>query len=104
MAAIPVPIASNAPKFVNIFTITRSGRLGYVIGMIAESILWIALPVIPLLVALGWVLRQAMTLNFETFQTTLLFFAVLVVNQLLKDEEYMYLQGLMLVEMRVSCS
>jgi Ca2+:H+ antiporter len=97
LAAIAVPIASNAPEFVTIFTLTKRGRTDFVMGVIAGSILQIALLVIPLLVIFGWITGQEMTLRFEMFQTTLLFFAVLVVNRLLKDENQTYLQGLMLV-------
>jgi Ca2+:H+ antiporter len=99
IAAIFVPLASNAPEFITIFVITRRGRIDYVIGVIAGSILQIALLVIPLLVMLGWMLGKPMTLNFETFQIILLFFSLLGVNRLLKDDGYTYLQGLMLVEM-----
>jgi Ca2+:H+ antiporter len=95
VAAVLVPIASNAPEFMTIMANAAIGRIDYAVSVIVGSILQISLLVIPLLVLLGWLLEQPMTLYFETFQTVVLFFAVLIVNRLLKHEEYTYLHGLM---------
>jgi Ca2+:H+ antiporter len=99
IAAILMPIASNAPEMTAVISASRTGRTSYAIGVIVGSILQIALLVIPFLVILGWIIRQPMSLNFETFQTTILFFAVLMVSRILRDIEYTYLHGLMLVEL-----
>jgi len=46
----------------------------------------IALLVIPFVVVLGWILGiDAMNLNFDNFQITVLFVTVLLVNYLLQD-------------------
>jgi Ca2+:H+ antiporter len=97
IGAILIPIASNAPECMTIMVQARNGRVDFAIGVIVSSILQIALFVIPFLVILGWFIQQPMTLNFETFQTTMLFLAVLVVNRLLQDGKYTYIQGAMLV-------
>jgi len=97
IGAILIPIASNAPECMTIIVQAQNGKVDFAIGVIVNSILQISLFVIPFLVILGWVIDQSMTLNFETFQTTMLFLAVLVVNRLLQDGKYTYVQGAMLV-------
>jgi Ca2+:H+ antiporter len=104
IAAILVPIASNAPECATVIAAARSGRIDYALGVIVGSILQIALCVIPILVMLGWVLHQPMTLSFEVFQTIILFLAILLVNHLLQNGKYTYMHGLVLVGLYVSAS
>lgn len=97
IAAILIPIASNSPEGAAVVAASRDGDVNFAIGVIVSSILQIALFVVPFLVMLGWVIQQPMTLNFENFQTIILFFAVLVVNHLLQAGKYTYIHGVMLV-------
>lgn len=97
IATILIPIASNAPECAAVVGASRSGRIDFAVGVIVGSILQIALFVIPALVILGWVVHQPMTLNFETFQTIILFLAILLVNHLLQNGKYTYMHGLLLV-------
>jgi len=99
VAAILMPIASNAPEFAAVLFTARNGRTSYALGVIVGSILQIALLVIPFLVILGWIIQQPMTLYFEPFQTMVLFFAVLLFTRILRDGEYTYLHGVMLIEL-----
>jgi Ca2+:H+ antiporter len=97
IAAILVPIASNAPEFAAVLAAARKQHINYALGVIVSSILQIGLFVLPILVVIGWCFGKDMTLNFETSQTFLLFFAVLVVNHLLQEGHYTYIHGAMLV-------
>jgi Ca2+:H+ antiporter len=97
IAAILIPIASNAPEATTIMTHAGGGKVNFGIGVIVDSILQIALFVLPFLVLLGWMIDQPMSLRFNLFQTTMLFLSVLVVNRLLQDGKYTYVQGGMLV-------
>jgi Ca2+:H+ antiporter len=99
VAAVFIPIASNAPEFATVISQAKKGNTSFAISVIVGSILQIALFIIPFLVTLGWIIRQPMTLYFESFQITILFLAVLAVNRLLKDGVYTYLHGAMLVEL-----
>jgi Ca2+:H+ antiporter len=99
IAAILVPISSNAPECAAVLAASRKQHINYALGVIVSSILQIGLFVLPILVMIGWCIGKPMTLYFETSQTFLLFFAVLAVNHLLKDEHYTYLHGAMLVAM-----
>jgi Ca2+:H+ antiporter len=97
IATILIPIASNAPECATVVGASRRGKIDFAVGVIVSSILQIALCVIPVLVMLGWVIHQPMTLNFDTFQTIMLFLAILLVNHLLQNGKYTYMHGLVLV-------
>ena len=97
IAAILFPIISNSTEGAAVVAASQSGDTDFAIGVIVSSILQIALFVIPSLVILGWVIQQPMTLYFETFQIIILFFSIIVVNNLLGDGKYTYIHGVMLV-------
>jgi len=99
IATILIPIASNAPECSTVIMASRKKRINYAIGVIVGSILQIALFVLPILVIIGWVLDKPMTLYFKTSQTSILFLAVLMVNQVLQDGKYTYLHGIMLLSL-----
>ena len=97
IATILVPIASNAPECATVIGSSRNGRIDFAVAVIVSSILQIALFVVPILVLLGWAIGREMTLNFETFQTVILFLAIILVNHLLKNGKYTYMHGLTLI-------
>jgi Ca2+:H+ antiporter len=97
IATILMPIASNAPECATVVVTSKNGRINYAVSVIVGSILQIALFVTPVLVILGWAVHQPMTLNFDTFQTIILFLAILLVSHLLQDGKYTYIHGLLLV-------
>lgn len=101
VATVLLPIPSNAPELTTVIEKARSNRCSFAISVIVDSILQIALFVVPFLVILGWLIRQPMTLLFEQFQSYLLFLAVLAVNRLLKDGKYMYFHGVISVQLSV---
>ena len=97
IAAILVPIASNAPECAAVVAAAKKQHINFAVSVIVSSILQIGLFVLPILVVVGWCIGQPMTLRFDLSQTILLFFAVLVVNYLLQEGQYTYLHGVMLV-------
>ncbi|RMZ36201.1 vacuolar calcium ion transporter [Aspergillus flavus] len=102
IATILIPITSNCPEGVAVIAASfGGGDVNFAISVIVSSILQIGLFAIPFLVMLGWLIGVPMTLFFETFHTLALFFAILVVNQVLKDAKYTYLHGSMLVGLYV---
>ena len=101
IATIIIPIASNAPEGATVISSSQNGRIDFALGVIVGSILQIALCVIPILVIVGWVVQQPMTLNFEAFQAIILFLAILLVNHLLQNGRYTYMHGLVLTGLYV---
>lgn len=97
IAVILIPIASNSTEGTTVIASARSGDTDSAIRVIVDSLLQIGLFVIPLLVMIGWCLQEPMSLYFDPFQSGVMFLAVLVVNHLLRDGQYAYIHGVMLV-------
>ncbi|PHH85519.1 hypothetical protein CDD83_297 [Cordyceps sp. RAO-2017] len=94
---IIVPIVGNLGCFVGTVEWSRTNRIQLAISVIVSSTLQISLFVTPLLVVVGWVIDQKMSLQFDTFQTTVLTISTLVVNCLVRDGETNYFEGVLLV-------
>jgi Ca2+:H+ antiporter len=92
-----LPIASNSTEGVHVISASRTGDTASAIRVIIDSLLQIGLFVIPFLVVIGWCIAEPMTLFFDSFQTVAMFLAILVVNHLLRDGQYAYIHGAMLL-------
>jgi Ca2+:H+ antiporter len=55
----------------------------------------IACFVVPLLVIIGWIIDQPLTLHFHNFETIILFVSVFLVNLLIMGGRSNYMAGLM---------
>lgn len=97
IAVIIIPIASNSTEGTAVISSARSGDTDSAIRVIVDSLLQIGLFVIPFLVIAGWAIGQPMTLYYDSFQSGIMFLAVLVVNHLLRDGQYAYIHGAMLI-------
>ncbi|KAJ5497167.1 hypothetical protein N7463_009154 [Penicillium fimorum] len=97
IAIIFIPIASNSTEAITVITASRTGDTDSSIRVIIDSLLQIGLFVIPFLVIIGWCIAEPMTLFFDSFQTVAMFLAILVVNHLLRDGQYAYIHGAMLL-------
>ncbi|GAA5835668.1 hypothetical protein JCM8208_000651 [Rhodotorula glutinis] len=67
------------------------------IGVAIGSSIQIGVGLIPILVIVGWIINQDLTLFFENFETIVLFVSVLLVDILVADGKSNYLEGLLLV-------
>lgn len=94
---IIVPIVGNAGEYATTVNAAMKGKLNLAIGIVVDSTLQIALFVTPFLVVLGWIIGQPMSLRFDTFETTVFFLAVIVVNCLIQDGQTNYFEGAMLI-------
>ena len=97
IAIVFIPIASNSTEGVTVIAASRTGDTDSAIRVIIDSLLQIGLFVIPFLVVIGWCIAEPMTLLFDSFQTVAMFSAILVVNHLLRDGQYAYIHGAMLL-------
>ncbi|KAJ5111206.1 hypothetical protein N7532_001741 [Penicillium argentinense] len=97
IAVILIPIASNSTEGTAVIASALSGDTDSAIRVIVDSLLQIGLFVIPLLVMIGWFIHEPMTLYYDPFQSGVMFLAVLVVNHLLRDGQYAYIHGAMLI-------
>jgi Ca2+:H+ antiporter len=97
IALVFIPLASNSTEGVTVISSSRSGNTDSAIRVIVDSLLQIGLFAIPFLVIVGWCIAEPMTLFFDSFQTVAMFLAILVVNHLLRDGQYAYIHGAMLI-------
>lgn len=92
---ILLPIIGNAAEHVTAVVVALKDKMNLAMGVAIGSSMQIALLVTPLLVILGWVIDQPMTLHFETFETVVFFLSVLVVTYVIQDGKSNYLEGAM---------
>jgi Ca2+:H+ antiporter len=94
---IIIPIVGNAAEHVTAVTVAMKNKMELAIGVAVGSSTQIALFVTPVLVIVGWIINQPMTLFFQTFETAVLFLTVFVTNYLIQDGKSNWLEGGMLL-------
>jgi len=92
-----LPIVGNAAEHLTAVTVSIKGKMDLAIGVAVGSSQQIAMMVTPLMVILGWILGQPMSLYFEVFETCVLFMTVILVFALVIDGESNWLEGAMLI-------
>ncbi|KAG9293256.1 hypothetical protein G9A89_010627 [Geosiphon pyriformis] len=92
-----IPIVGNAAEHVSSITFALKNKMDLCIGVAVGSSMQIALGMTPLLVILGWILGEPLTLFFDTFETCVLVVAILIVNYLISDGKSNWLEGAMLL-------
>lgn len=86
---ILIPIVGNAAEHATAVTVACKDKMDLAIGVAVGSSMQIALLVLPLMVVIGWCgvgqpAPELMTLDFDGFQVSVLFIAVLLVNYLIQ--------------------
>jgi len=94
---ILLPIVGNAAEHLTAVTVSIKGKMDLAIGVAVGSSQQIAMMVTPLMVILGWIMGQPMSLYFEVFETAVLFMTVILVFALLIDGGSNWLEGAMLI-------
>jgi len=94
---ILLPIVGNAAEHLTAVTVSIKGKIDLAIGVAVGSSQQIAMMVTPLMVILGWILGQPMSLYFEIFETCVLFMTVILVFALVLDGSSNWLEGSMLI-------
>ena len=94
---ILLPLVSNAAEHVTAVVVAYKNKMDLAISVALGSSLQIALFLTPLLVVIGWIIGQPMTLHFDTFETVVFFLSVIVVNYLVSDGKSNYLEGCMCI-------
>lgn len=80
---ILLPIVGNAAEHVTAVVVAYKDKMDLAIGVAIGSSMQMALLVTPLLVILGWIIGQDMTLHFKSFETVVFFLSVLITNYLI---------------------
>ncbi|KAI6109668.1 calcium proton exchanger [Pisolithus sp. B1] len=96
IGVILLPIVGNAAEHVTSVWMALKNKYELTISICVGSSIQISALVIPLLVIVGWIVGQPLTLHFENFETIVLFVSVLLVSLLIMDGKTNYMEGLML--------
>lgn len=93
---IILPIVGNAAEHVTAVTVAMKNKMDLAIGVAIGSSIQIALFLTPLVVIIGWIIDQPMTLYFTLFETVCLFVSAFIINFLILDGRSNYLEGALL--------
>ncbi|KAJ3025123.1 UNVERIFIED_CONTAM: hypothetical protein HDU68_007435 [Siphonaria sp. JEL0065] len=94
---IILPIVGNAAEHVTAVSSAMRNKMDLVIAVAVGSSMQIALLVAPILVLIGWIMGKPLTLDFEMFETAVLFVSIFVVSSLISDGRTHWLEGWMLL-------
>lgn len=101
---ILIPIVGNAAEHSTAVISAVKNKMDLAVGVAIGSSMQIALFMTPFLVILGWIVGQPMSLLFSTFETCVLFIAVMIMNYIVNDGESNWLEGAMLLSTYVIIS
>ncbi|SCV70442.1 BQ2448_1836 [Microbotryum intermedium] len=93
VALILLPLVGNAAEHITAVTVASKGKLDLAMSVAVGSSIQIALFVIPLLVLIGWMIGQPLTLAFDPFETLILFLSICAVNFAIQDGRSNWLEG-----------
>lgn len=97
IATILLPIVGNAAEHVTSVWMAAKDKMEIALGVSVGSSVQICLGLVPVLVLVGWMVGQPLTLYFHDFETINLVVSVLLVNSLIQDGKSNYLEGALLV-------
>ncbi|KAG1877644.1 calcium proton exchanger [Suillus subalutaceus] len=101
IGVVLLPIVGNAAEHVTSVWMAMKNKYELTITICVGSSIQIACFVVPLLVIVGWIADQPLTLHFHNFETIVLFVSVFLVNLLIMDGKSNYMEGLMLLTLYV---
>ncbi|KAF9465438.1 Sodium/calcium exchanger protein-domain-containing protein [Collybia nuda] len=94
---IVIPVISNAAEHTTAVVVARKGKFDLAMSVAVGSCIQIALFVIPLLVLIAWGMDKPLTLLFDSLETVVLFFSVLLVKFSVEDGKSHWLSGVVLI-------
>lgn len=97
ISLVLIPLVGYSARCVTITTMARRCQMDLIMRTIIHSILQITMLIIPLLVLLGWLLEQPLTLDFNVFEVTIFFLTLIVMSSTIQDGKSNYFDGIMLI-------
>jgi len=97
IGVILLPIVGNAAEHATAVTAAMKGKMDLSLGVAVGSSTQIALFVVPFAVICGWFLDVPMSLDFRTFDATVLMVSVMLCSNVLHDGSSNWLEGAMLM-------
>lgn len=97
ISLVLIPPIGYSAKCVTITAMARRCQMDLVMRSIIHSILQITMLIIPLLILLGWLLKQTLNLDFNVFEATIFFLTLVVMSSTIQDGRSNYFDGIMLM-------
>ncbi|KAL1204883.1 Vacuolar cation/proton exchanger 2 [Cardamine amara subsp. amara] len=97
ISTILLPIVGNAAEHAGAIMFAMKDKLDLSLGVAIGSSIQISMFAVPFCVVIGWMMGQQMDLNFQLFETAMLFITVIVVAFFLQEGTSNYFKGLMLI-------
>nr|VDC81748.1 unnamed protein product [Brassica rapa] len=97
ISVILLPIVGNAAEHAGAIMFAMKDKLDLSLGVAIGSSIQISMFVVPFCVVIGWMMGEQMDLNFQLFETAMLFITVIVVAFFLQEGTSNYFKGLMLI-------
>ncbi|KAL2619343.1 hypothetical protein AAZV13_08G300400 [Glycine max] len=97
ISVILLPLVGNAAEHASAIMFAMKDKLDISLGVAIGSSTQISMFVIPFCVVIGWITGHPMDLNFQLFETAVLFLTVIVVAFMLQEGTANYFKGLMLI-------
>ncbi|BAB02801.1 calcium/proton exchanger [Arabidopsis thaliana] len=97
ISTILLPIVGNAAEHAGAIMFAMKDKLDLSLGVAIGSSIQISMFAVPFCVVIGWMMGQQMDLNFQLFETAMLFITVIVVAFFLQEGSSNYFKGLMLI-------
>ncbi|XP_042754415.1 vacuolar cation/proton exchanger 3 [Lactuca sativa] len=97
IGVVLLPVVGNAAEHASAIIFAIKDKLDISLGVAIGSSTQISMFVMPFCVVIGWMIGSPMDLNFQLFETSILFMTVLVVAFMLQEGTSNYFKGLMLL-------
>jgi len=94
---VVIPFVGSVARGFKIVLMSRSIGVQLAVNVVITSVLQIGLLATPLLVLVGWMFGQRMTLGFHIFEATVLFLVIMVMNSIIQRGKATYFEGGMLM-------
>lgn len=97
ISIILLPVAGNAAEHVTAIKVAVNNKMDLTLGVVVGSSTQIAVFAVPLLVLVGWVVGQPLTLDFSIFQTTVVTLSTIIVSIVISNGRSNWLEGALLL-------
>jgi len=97
ISIIVVPFAGNIAKWIDLLRRSRVEQLRHSVRTVIATTVQISLLALPLLTVLGWAINVPLALDFDIFESSILFLVTLVMNSVMQDGKGTYFEGAMLM-------
>ncbi|CAA7042690.1 unnamed protein product [Microthlaspi erraticum] len=97
ISVVLLPIVGNAAEHAGAIMFAMKDKLDLSLGVAIGSSIQISMFAVPVCVVMGWMIGAPMDLNFQLFETAILFITVIVVAFFLQEGTSNYFKGLMLI-------